>query len=363
MCSMPHPTVREGLDDVNSFSVVRLACAFAVVVTHSSDLISGSTGNDPLGWAAYNLGQVAVNTFFFLSGLMLARSFERRPNVVGFIKARLLRILPGLFVASLATSLLIAPWATHHVFSGYYWSPDTWLYPLATAVLFESATLSDVFRESPWPGVVNVSLWTIKYELLAYAGFLAATLFGLLSGKGRMLILLLGLALALTFVDFDGENQSPLGSVLRFSFSFLLGVVIYRFSNRLVLSPLVLMGLFLVWIALDATILGRTMSIVAFSYLALLVGMLDLGSITRAANANDLSYGVYLYGWPIQQALLPVMGVTAFALPLHIIGAAAIASCFAFLSWRFIEQPALSLKRSPLWFGRHRAHRELSGSR
>lgn len=342
-------TLCASLDDANnSFSIVRLACALAVVVTHSSDLVSGSTGNDPLGWAAYNLGQVAVNTFFFLSGLMLARSFERRPDVVGFVTARLLRILPGLFVASLVTSLVIAPWATHHVLTGYYWSPETWLYPLATAVFFENATLPEVFRDSPWPGVVNVSLWTIKYELLAYAGFLAATLLGLLRGKGGMLLLLSGLALALTFLAFDRGAQSPLGSVVRFSFSFLLGVVTYHFSSRFAPSALVSAGLFVAWLVLDATVLGRTMSIVAFSYLALLVGTMDFGFLTKAASANDLSYGVYLYGWPIQQALLPVMGVTALALPLHIAVAAAIASCLAFLSWRFVEQPALSLKRRSL---------------
>jgi peptidoglycan/LPS O-acetylase OafA/YrhL len=56
---------------------------------------------------------------------------------------------------------------------------------------------------------------------------------------------------------------------------------------------------------------------------------------------RDLSYGVYIYAFPIQQALVPWTGTPLnnllASLPLILL-------CAAF-SWHFVEHPALSRKR------------------
>src|SRR5690606_9347599 len=59
---------------------------------------------------------------------------------------------------------------------------------------------------------------------------------------------------------------------------------------------------------------------------------------------DDLSYGIYIYGWPCQQMVLAIVStklnpylLTVLALPL--------AALFAAASWRWIEKPAIGLGR------------------
>jgi peptidoglycan/LPS O-acetylase OafA/YrhL len=63
----------------------------------------------------------------------------------------------------------------------------------------------------------------------------------------------------------------------------------------------------------------------------------------RWGRRTDLSYGVYVYGWPVQSVLSlaggAVLGPVGFA-GVALLSAGAIAA----LSWRFVESPALRLR-------------------
>ena len=58
----------------------------------------------------------------------------------------------------------------------------------------------------------------------------------------------------------------------------------------------------------------------------------------------DLSYGIYLYAWPVQQLLIQAFG--AWLNP-YTLSLAALAGSggLAWLSWTFVERPFLALKR------------------
>jgi peptidoglycan/LPS O-acetylase OafA/YrhL len=78
-------------------------------------------------------------------------------------------------------------------------------------------------------------------------------------------------------------------------------------------------------------------------YLALWLALTPLLPVIPAARFGDLSYGIYIYGWPAEQATIWLLGgraawwqVFAIALPA--------AAALAFLSWHLVERPALSLK-------------------
>ena len=61
-----------------------------------------------------------------------------------------------------------------------------------------------------------------------------------------------------------------------------------------------------------------------------------------AARFGDLSYGLYIYGNPIQQALISITGPIdplLFFLP-----SLAVTAIPAWISWFYIEKPALRLK-------------------
>lgn len=61
----------------------------------------------------------------------------------------------------------------------------------------------------------------------------------------------------------------------------------------------------------------------------------------RFGKFGDFSFGLYLYAFPIQQ-LFSNLGVNNFML--HISLSTMTAMVLAVISWRFIEEPALSLK-------------------
>jgi peptidoglycan/LPS O-acetylase OafA/YrhL len=78
---------------------------------------------------------------------------------------------------------------------------------------------------------------------------------------------------------------------------------------------------------------------------------ITLGNATRF---GDLSYGTYLYGWPVEQVVRSAMGISATGLSLFLISLPLAAAC-GWLSWHLIEKHALSLKaaaRMPVtsWF-------------
>ena len=58
------------------------------------------------------------------------------------------------------------------------------------------------------------------------------------------------------------------------------------------------------------------------------------------ALSNDVSYGMYIYGWPIAQTVVVVLpGISP--VPLAVLSLLATYP-IAFLSWQFVERPGLA---------------------
>ena len=89
------------IQHANNFNVLRLMLALAVILSHTYELIDGNREREILTqmFGTYSLGEIAVNSFFILSGLLIAASWCREPNLMLFTRKRILRIAPGFFVA------------------------------------------------------------------------------------------------------------------------------------------------------------------------------------------------------------------------------------------------------------------------
>ncbi len=59
---------------------------------------------------------------------------------------------------------------------------------------------------------------------------------------------------------------------------------------------------------------------------------------------NDISYGIYIYGWPVQQ-LLAMMGLTWLPPGVFFVVATAVTMPMAAASWFLVEKHAMKLKR------------------
>jgi peptidoglycan/LPS O-acetylase OafA/YrhL len=328
----------------NSFGVVRLAMALAVLVSHSYLLAAGTSSGEPLhSLAGHSLGEHAVQVFFFLSGILVAQSFERSRSMLDFIAGRVLRIFPGLIVCVLLTALVFGPLVSIYEPARYFSGSGVLSYIARTLSLSTgSAPLPGVFEAHPLPAIVNMSLWTLKYEVLCYAGLAFAGAAGLFSVRWRKVSTAL-LAVFLTFVFIEQpkaiETYTPIDNIRYFALYFGMGTLAYLVRDWLPIRGAIVVPLFGMFIAAIGTRFGELATALFLGYATLLVATLSFGPLRGLTNRYDLSYGAYIYACPIQQLLIEKLPgaepLVAAAL------AALIVLPAALLSWLVVERPAL----------------------
>ena len=165
----------------NSLNLMRLFFATLVVFSHAFSLTTGSDALEPLflfSKGHTTLGRLAVDAFFAISGFLIIRSYLLTPMIDEYFRKRVLRIYPG-YIAAIAISALLAmltvdsPLHFLRAIIGRESVLDTLTLKYGA---LEAAGRS--FTGNPFRGV-NGSLWTIRYEFLAYCCIAAYGLFGL----------------------------------------------------------------------------------------------------------------------------------------------------------------------------------------
>jgi len=334
--------------EANSFGALRLAMAVLVVISHSYFYTFGSTAAEPItAWTGHSLGEHAVQVFFILSGILVAQSFERSRSLMDFAAARVLRIFPALIVCVLLTALVIGPVVSHFSIREYFASSVLPAYILKTLSLSTgSAHLPGVFKGLPVSENVNMSLWTLKYEVLCYVGLACAGAAGLFRPRWRFCA---ATTVALfTAVIFAAEPKDidtyAFGDNLRyFSVYFGTGVLAYLVRDQLVIAGAALVPLAILFIVALGTRFAELSTALLFCYAAIWAASKSIGRLRMICNRVDMSFGVYIYAGPIQQ------GMIEYAPPLHPLIAAVLVGLvvvpLAFVSWVINERPALLLRR------------------
>lgn len=363
--SQPGTTLAERLDPRhNSINALRLALAFCVLLSHSIKFSTG--GEDFVGsWtgSAVDLGTMGVDGFFALSGYLIVGSYLSSRSTGRYLWRRCLRILPAFWVCLVLTALLIGPLTA--LFSsgttdGYAWtgpnSAMTFMRDNALLLIRQFEITGGYGGES-----ANASLYTLFYEFLCYLAVAAAGVLGLfrlhrsrigiLLGAGWLLALLAVFAAPTLLVGHTSREV-----LLRFGSMFLFGGLAHFFAHRIRLSPAgylaaaaVLAAGMTAGLALPATAAGEERGMMIYTLLAspaIAYIVLGLGASTRFAHIGakrDLSYGLYVYAWPVQ-ATLVVLGAADWWQPLFLATTLALSLSLAYLSWTLIEAPALRLK-------------------
>lgn len=328
-------------------SPLRLALALLVVLGHSYQLTHGTVEADPLfRWTRgqTTLGLFAVNGFFLLSGCLVTRSWLRHGTTLDFARRRVARLYPGYAVAfAFSAAVAAATCGDPAAYSGHLAREGV---AVAGSVLLPGGNGLDwvgAFASNPLPGFVNGSLWTLRWELACYALLAAAGSLGLVRSRHGVAALLgvctVGLASSAAAL---GESHANLW---QFTTHFLVGAAYARY-------PGLPAGVGAAVAAAAAFVaLGRFPSALVVAGPFLQAVVVFAAAHTPPALAprwfarHDYSYGVYLYSFPVQQALVLATGVTdpalVFAATLPPVAA------LAWLSWRFVESPALRAVRSP----------------
>ncbi len=322
----------------NSFGLVRLLAALAVIVSHGYVITGGIHATEPLeALTGYPLGAHAVHVFFTVSGLLVAASYDRSPGVARFALARMLRIYPALIMVSLATFFVAALFLSTATPFVIFASAGGGFFAKILVALSGGAEIAGVFVNTPVPHGVNVPLWTLKYEVMCYISL--ALLMGLAHRFAAIkpiwisaVILAVAGTWMLRSVAYDDSHL--IDHVARFSFAFWIGVLAWQTRARVPVGagPLIMiLALSAVSIALTLPVTLHLITLVS-GYGALVASRFHYGALTDFTDENDLSYGAYIMAWPVQQTVVQMFPAIS---PLgNALAATLIVLPLAFLSWR-----------------------------
>lgn len=335
----------------NNFDLLRFIAATMVVFSHSY-LVTANFAREPLARLVgfLDLGALGVKIFFAISGFLIMKSLYRQPTLAAFVYARALRIFPGLLVTALFCGFVIGPVCTTLPLKSYFTDSGLYdfLWRLPTVHNFNNA-LPGTFKSNPYPVSINSPIWTLAAELLLYLLVLIWGVVLLIWHKRFGLLLKATPVLIVVALFFAGIYYAPwyMGYVYSWGSLFVMGALCHIFSKRIVITPLILVGLLII----SGLLFHYRSTIFQGSFNVLLVYGIFLFAyhprlqVKSFHKLGDLSYGLYIYTFPIQQlivAKIPTIGVAAnfFMAYIPALGLAA-------LSWYYIEKPALKLKSRP----------------
>lgn len=331
----------------NNFGILRLVLASLVIISHSFELIDGNRIREPLTriFGTLSVAELAVAGFFIVSGYLVTQSYVGSRSNLSYISKRLLRIYPAFIAASLFCILLVGPLAGANL-AGL--SITDWVRILIRMVTLQIPKLSNIFEGQPYPSL-NGSMWTIAYEFRCY---LVVMLLGTIGLIRRITIpslaMLSWIGSVLTTPDWPRPGfEAAFGNLhetLRLTVFFMTGASFFLYRDRIVYRAdyAVFAAVALAFSLFTDLTAGAGVAIFG-SYLIFWFAFLPSTPRLNAVNSTtDISYGVYLYAWPVQ--MLAIRYFPAITPPALIVVAAASACALAFLSWMFVEHPALSLK-------------------
>lgn len=294
-----------------------------------------------------------VDIFFAISGYLVSDSWINDPSLPRYLLKRSLRIFPALIVVVLLTTFVVGPAVSNLSLSQYFSSPSTYFY-LCNIRLFVVYWLPGVFGNNPYHAV-NGCLWTLPVEFSMY---LFTPVFFTLVRKHRAIALaaatvIFGVVAIYLKLFYRGPQIAVYGTGVMsallkscfFTGGAMLRVVRNSFEPNLKWSlPAIIL------VVLLSTMFGGLMAAPIYVAAAFILpcSVLALANCTwlpfqKIGRHGDFSYGIYLYGFPIQQIIAShfigrISVVEAIMLAFLIIPP------IAFLSWKFVENPTLKLK-------------------
>ncbi len=339
----------------NNFGALRLGFASMVILAHSPEILDGNRSRElvtRIFGSTESFGSLGVDGFFIISGFLVTRSWLSCDGVADYARRRILRIFPGFAVASMVCAFVVAP-----------------LFGAGTAALSPWRIASEMVRlpllmaphaDGVFPGLpiqsLDVPMWTIPYEFRCYILVALLGMAAVLSSRSRFAIAPIVLA-CLAAAGLADSNNQPGQSLFGLAFGsaehnvrlfgmFGAGMVFALFRERI---PFTDMAAALAAVVLAAGLFSSLLCNLAIgsagAYLILWVAYrVPVIAISRFTNRTDLSYGIYLYAWPIQSAIAflthrainpwAMSGVTLL-----------LASGAAWVSWTIIEKPAIGLAK------------------
>lgn len=281
------------IPEKNNFDLLRFLLALTVCLVHAAQL----SGIPDLEFIPKILSsEVAVQSFFAISGFLIVMSYERSSSLPSYLRKRAARIFPAYFTIIFLCALLLA---TQSNAPQYFFSRGWWGYLAANLSFlnFLHPDLPGVFTSNRI-SAVNGALWTLKIELAFY--LLVPGLCWLIRKFNTLTVLSSLYAASSIYAELaSGPMQHQIPGELRF---FLAGTACYYYLPTL----------------------KRYRTAIAFASLAIcmapatwelkLISPLAIGALTISAGLffylgnfgkhGDFSYGIYIIHFPLIQLVV-----------------------------------------------------------
>jgi peptidoglycan/LPS O-acetylase OafA/YrhL len=339
----------------NSISFLRFFLSILVLFSHSHSIGKFGLNTEFLYvWSKgeKGFGDFAVDSFFALSGFLITDSYLKNSNILRYLWKRGLRIFPGFWVCLFVTAFLIGPivyFFDRHDLNYFFISQEGPFSYVKNNFLLKinQETIADLFSNNAQPvsaPIVNGSLWSLFKEFQCY---LLVPMLGVLGLFRKNKTIFLGIFIV-SFALFASRNFNL--SILNFNLFFprllvfFLGGILYcLYKDKIPAKSTIFFVLCLInflgfRLGYYNIIAPLTLPYILFW----LASYLPFSKFEKYVG-GDYSYGIYIYGYPLQQTLAWA-GASQHSLWLFFIFSVTLTLPFAITSWRYVEKPCLLYK-------------------
>jgi len=327
----------------NNFDLLRLAGALLVLFSHSygemlqrpQEFIDKWTGH------RYALSSFGLMIFFSISGYLVTESLLHSVSIKQYIWKRFLRIYPAYIVITLLTVFVLGPVFTSFSPAHYFSDQLTWKFLYQNICLFNSPRkLPGVFNGKS----VNLSAWSLPFELKLYGMILLFYFLQFFRYRWLQAMVFTAAACIKIFIPLHLLREwFPFSFDVWYSlgFFFIAGSTLYVWRDKIALHYMGIIVLAFLWLVTGLLhVMGNVPESLFFVYTILYLGLKTPVLLKPRA---DLSYGIYIYGSPVQriiswetQSSFPLWKYNLLVVPVTVL--------MGFLSWHLVEKKALRLK-------------------
>lgn len=326
----------------NCFNSIRHFAAFLVLFSHHYALTGRGEPTIPL-WDT--LGFLAVAIFFAISGYLMPHSFQSSDNFLHFMEKRVRRIFPGLIFCAFVMVYVIGTIFTPSGIVEYLTSPSN-AKTFVLLSMFDGRPIPGVFSDFVYPNALNGSLWTLPVEFACYLIIGVGLAFCRSWKTAAVLLMLACAATATTNIKWDNFSfyNVPLGFLALFGISFCTGALLSLTATawrpyRLHLAILAAVIIYVIRGRYEIQVLGTA----SIAILTVVIGTTFKERLLKAGT--DISYGVYIYAFPIQQIVINRITDHFWG---SMIISAVLVSIAGYLSYRYVESPFLKRRKQTM---------------
>ena len=335
----------------NNFGFLRLLFAYLVIFSHSSELVYINPSKDLLYTLTGSLtfGWLAVDGFFLISGYLIYQSYENSKKISNYVLKRVLRIYPGFIVASFLSIIFVVSvtnnWSILTKFDLYDWVRLV-LKTFGLSTPYLSGLVMNASLQQ-----INDSMWTIRYEFICY---LLVPLIALIAPTKKS-VSILALAFISTLIYITAydiklvlRNSTFFDTFqfFRLSSAFLIGACFYIYRDAVTwdkkYNSFCCVALVTVWFV---NVTFFEIGLIVFGSYLLFNFAFNFKNkmIEKVGSKTDISYGVYLYAWPIQIAIIQYYSsINPWLLSAMTI---ILSTICGYISWICVEKPFINMKK------------------